>query len=584
MYLAMIKILRILGYYIGWSDRTYSDMKRKQAIIKIHEAISIDPDDIEERSVPEYLKKFTLDGKTIGIDWKSPRDSTSIFTMVNKYKHDWDRGMLIFQDQTKADEIFDQAFNEFPNFAVYENDQSIRKGIIPIDSISFSQMDIGQDMSALIFPDKLPSSFNKIYMSQLSEKCLKVSATNNTNNKEHAILCIGTAKNISKVAQNLIDQGAILDDGALASKFRLATTSLLIVTVSGCIVKIQGNLSNPLHHLLKPEQEFKWNDIEKKKLPVPWDGYVPATKATWPAHKEIIKGAGIPWEGDDPEKNNAIAATAFDSPSCSGWHSSIIDWDAISNDQKKGVRFCLNNNSRALIVDENQLGKKTIAVAVTDAAQSAPVLIICPPTSRSDWNDFITHSAKNKKILHIPNPFDILDAAARWHIVSYNQLVVPAVTWDILDEKEKNDILSANPEILDQIKRRKKYPMKITLNQNYFNTPGFADDNRVALWNKKIVCLKADLIDRILAFGYSQVIIDEAQCITDPKTKRTQAILRVAAGISKMLLLADCLIEQQQKSTLLELLDHNSAIALNKSNGYSKKDICDCLDQLTFQL
>lgn len=387
----------------------------------IDRAFTIDPKRIWGKSVMEYLQiHFDADGKIIGVKWEATSSGPSLYDMASSFCSKWnsDEGLFIFPDQESAEamlEIIPERFAGLPVIKViHGNAVEVEK----FPPISFSQLALPNNRSALIFMLALP------YLSEISdtllqsEQCMQI---NEASTQTEGMLVIGICRYIKELATLLIALGANRDNGNLSAFYGLGASSNIQVNVSGWAVDMVCDLCNPLHYLLK-ERNFK---LGHTNIPIPWDGHIHKTRKNWPDLKKQMQEIGIGWECGDPESEKTINYF-IDSSKVPGWDSPTLNGNLLLDYQKDVAKLCAQKGMRALIIFEAGLNKRIQAIVTAEGTNNKRILVICLNRSKYIWQEEIKEWAKPGHIHQVSILQSKCDnPAGRWHIVSHEQLSLP---------------------------------------------------------------------------------------------------------------------------------------------------------------
>lgn len=216
------------------------------------------------------------------------------------------------------------------------------------------------------------------------------------------------------------------------------------------------------------------------------------------------------------------------STSCPFYPSSIPGWDSpasngelLQNHLKDGAKFCAGKGMRVLINFNNCHDQRIQAIAAVQGVEADCTLVICSNYEIFFWTEYINGWSKPGDIPQISYLSTAFNPSARWQIASYGDL-----------------------------------------NSRYANR-----------------------IEEIMEIGDTIIIVDGAHHATNPKTKRTFAVQRIASIASKVLLLTDIPMQENghMALALLELLKPNSSNELRKEKGYTEQDVMGYLARWTFQ-
>lgn len=542
--------------------------------MKITGAIEVGSKGLKDISMSNICRvDISIDGHIEGLSWNY---DSGLISMAKRLGGKWDGNRWEFPNQEQANSMIGKIQKLDSNWSMQKFINGKLERSKSLLKTSFSFVDIGSSKSAIVLPFPLPNTTDVDLLSR--QKCFKVFARNNN----AAILVVGPTEIMNQISDDLEEQGATRDQNILAKSFGLINTKTAIikVKVSGWAVEIQCSLFNPLHYLIKPEQKYKWEGTYPygTQVATKWDGRINITRKLWSSWKQRIEEVGLAWEGDDPSAEMVLNID-FDPSLIPGWSSPSANGHFLHEYQKEGAEFCVKRSMRALIADEMGVGKTAQAIAAVEVVRSKRIVIICPANARYVWDREIKEWSLGGEIQHINNQLDNLDLSARWHIITYDQLVVRIETWKVLDEMEERAIILCLPQLADQFVIQDKYPKKIKLDQYSSITPDFANVKRVDAWQRTMRRLKGELLNQILDSGPCQLIVDEAHRIKNRDSKRTKAIQRITESESRVLLLTGTPLRnnEHEAAVLLSCLDTNAANDLSKKKGYTIQDVKDYL-------
>jgi type I site-specific restriction-modification system R (restriction) subunit len=198
------------------------------------------------------------------------------------------------------------------------------------------------------------------------------------------------------------------------------------------------------------------------------------------------------------------------------------------------------------------------------------------------WDREVRGWSRGGGIQHIKDQLDVVDSSARWHIVTYDQLVSRTETWRIRDASEEAAVrLFATKKKL-VIQKSTDGQKTLKLDRALAETPDFDDSARRAAWNRMMKRLNGALMAQLVALAgpTSLLVIDEAHRTKNHDSKRASAARRLAFAYPKRILLTGTPLRNttQDASELLSILDANARAALRKSKGYTIQDVKDYLE------
>jgi len=527
------------------------------------------------RKKPEHIKVSYHNNGNLALSWLYDTMDAGLYPMVKRSGGIWNptAGGWTFDDPSVAQKVFDKIIKKHPDWPVIGDPDM---GYLPLAGIRFARFPLNEGFEACLLPLPLP------HFAHLSGKPQIFRASAKQGKDEIGVL-IGSRAETAETVDSLAKQGAILDN-ALLKKWAFSNDGKrLQVKVVGWAVHVSCNLSNPLHYLLAPVQEYRWEGTYPNGIKVakPWDGVIHTTRKFWPSLKCKLKAFGLEIEGDDPEMELSIPVT-FDASQVNGWETPAPNGCLLYAYQKEGAQFCASRGMRAMIGDEMGVGKTVQVIAAAEAVGTPRIFVVCPANARYVWEREIQQWGARGTIQHISNQLDKLNMTARWHIVTYDLIVARGETWRIKDEQERKAILEAIPDLAKSVGTVKSYPHNLSIKRASDNTPDFADPKRTATWKKMMQRLRGELLGQIQLAGSTNkmlVILDEAHRAKNKNSKRTQAIKRIVGGETQLLMLTGTPLRnnEHEAAVLLGLLDAEASIALSTENGYTIQDIKDHL-------
>ena len=389
--------------------------------------------------------------------------------------------------------------------------------------------------------------------------------------------------------RNALIQTHGVTDGARAEPATPLDAAPAHVEVRGWAVTIRLNLDDLRYLWIAPPQEKKWVGTYPHGIltPIPWDGVIHATRKNWAAWRDRLAGAGIVWQGDDPE-GEVATATSFDPGVVPGWTAPAPNGYLLHAYQKIGAHFCAERGMRALVGDEMGVGKTAQAIAAAEGTRARRVFVVCPANARYVWDREIRGWGSGGAIQHVRDQVDSLDPDARWHILTYDQLVARTEAWTLRDQAEAQAFAQAFPdrakEALGTIgtatksKKDKEYPVKLRINSYSPQMPAGLPPKRAAAWEKMMRRLRGDLIAQIVAAdGEPLVILDEAHRVKNRDAKRTAAAQRIADSAPGLLMLTGTPLRnnEHEAKVLLSIIDRTIRESLEKHHTIN--DVKDAL-------
>ena len=487
----------------------------------------------------------------------------------------WDEDIkawkFLFPEGKKAVESLKKAVPDWP---IIGNDIKKHGWKGTLSGVEYSYFEMNREIAACLLPYPLP------YFLQLEyPKDFVFQILGSSKKDQELRLVIGKKEEINRMSASLNDQGA-KKNGKLFKKVCFSLDSKVRIVVSGWKVQIKCDLSNPLHYLIFPEQKYEWIDFypHGERVPVHFLGQIDTTRKLWRKWKAKLTDAGVNWEGDDPEGEISVPVI-FDKTKVPGWSSPATNGWSLHMYQKKGALFCARRGMRALVGDEMGVGKTAEAIAAAEGTSAGRVLVICPANARYVWDREIKGWGSGGKIQHVANQLDSLAPEARWHIVTYDQIVSKTATWTIKDLEEEKAFLTTFPDRKSKF-LGKKFPKKISID-TYSDLVPALDRKRADSWEKMMKRLSGSMLRQILTSGPILVIVDEAHRVKNRDAKRTKAIRQIAADEENgVLLLTGTPLRNHEHEaiTLLSFLDPEVDDYLDKKKGYTIQDVKDYLD------
>lgn len=522
--------------------------------------------DFRDRFEPEHVK-LTLDpgNKIQTIRWKYGTQDDSLYGIVKKHSDGWNGVGWTFKSPAAADAVLEIIIKRNPDWPIIGLPGA---PFLPLADVAFSRIRLNDELEACLLP--LPLSWFTSFAGSGSAYLVK-------DGKKSVGVLIGKADELDTLVASLTQQGAVCDD-RLALQWDFAVGSKAQVKESGWPVEVSCDLSNPLHYLAAPPQQYK--KVDGRRVVIGWDGKLHTTRKKWAALKEKFQNCGIEWEGDDPSPDLDSAAASFDVSLVHGWESPAPNGYLLHAYQKEGARFAASRSMRALIGDEMGIGKTVQAIAAAEATKATRVLVICPANARYVWDKEIGGWGGSGAVQHVTSQLDAVDMAARWHIVTYDLIATRTETWRLEDEYEKQAFRDVYPEILEEFEKENpgaEYPLKLAISVPLNKIPAFSS-KRQAAWGKIMRRLRGELLQALLAAGPMLVILDEAHRVKNRVAKRTKAIQQLVIE-NKLLMLTGTPLRnnQHEAAALLSLLDAEAAKTLSNEKNYDIQDIKEYL-------
>jgi len=533
------------------------------------------------RQEPEHISvSCDENGRVIALSWLYQTSDAGLYKMVKRRQGVWNSaaGGWTFADPTIAESLFNTIVKKHPEWPIIGHPS---KSLL-LAQVRFSRIHLDDGLEACLLPLPLPY-YTRIEVIRGMQHIFEVKAAGSRGQKVG--LLVGSAAEINAFAESMVSQGATCNN-TLAKQWSLSTSARKVqVSVTGWAVQIACDLSNPLHYRVAPEQKYRWQGVYPNgiKVLLPWDGMIHTTRKLWPGLKARLQTAELEWEGDNPEAE-PIIPIEFDTSRVAGWDTSAPNGSLMHAYQKDGARFCASRGMRALIGDEMGVGKTVQAIAAAEAIDAPRILIICPANARYVWDREIQGWGGRGNIQHITNQLDKLDLSARWHIITYDLIAARAETWRLRDEQEERVFRQAFPDLATKIEKKRGggYPRTIGLEKPLVAVPAYADQKRIAAWQKMMQRLRGELLEQILSVDQLLTVLDEAHRAKNKTSKRTKAIQRIAAAVGEkqMLMLTGTPLRnnEHEAAVLLGLLDAEASTALSKEKGYTIQDVKDYLN------
>jgi hypothetical protein len=480
--------------------------------------------------------------------------------------------MWAFTDPAQAADMLAMISKRNPTWVVIDNEAPQ----LQLAGVRIAGLDLGAGMAACLFP--LPLPYGATVNIPPTAACWKLSGNKPS---DSVVMVVSPSHEHHILVSSLEGQGASVDE-SLPKRWKIRKDSSIEIRASGWAVEIVCDLSNPLHYVLGPLKTFKWEGDYPfgVKVDFPWKGVVHTTKKLWPSIRTKISEAKIRYVGDDPHAE-VLQPVLVDTDLIAGWSSPAPNGHVLHQYQKDGILFCAKRGMNALVGDEMGVGKTAQAICAADAVAAPRILVICPVSARYVWDREIKGWSKGGKIQHITSQLDVLDPSARWHVVTFDQLVTRTETWRLQDREEELAFLSAFPKWRGDVSGS-TFPKSVSLTDFSELKPNFADAGRAQIWEKVMRRLRAELVVQILAAGKMQVIVDEAHRAKNRDSKRTNVIQRICGSAGQVLLLTGTPLRNHEHdaAALLSLLDAEAGHALAKSKGYTAQDVKDYLSYL----
>lgn len=511
---------------------------------------------------PEHVD-VTLDnaGEVRALCWLYETSDRGLYRMAKSRGGIWDRdaGGWTFSSPEIARSLLDAIAARHPDWPI------LGLGEIKwLAGASIARRVLGK-LGYCVFPLGLP------YFSRLAEREVKIYKISRGTQKIG--VAVGDEVQIEAFAEMLLGQGAGEEEAILEEWGFHGQNSPLQIATAGWAVEIRCDLGNPAHYLLH-KQAYEWvgswpNGV---RTATPWGGVINKTRRDWSRIEEQLQSAGLEWQGDNPAQEIATPAT-LGLERIPGWNAPTRAGQQLHQYQREGVEFCARRGMRALIGDEMGVGKTAQAIAAAEGTGAQRVVIVCPANARYVWEREIQSWGQGGGIQHITSQLDILDEAARWHVVTHDLLAARVETWRFLDEQEKQAFVSAFPERAEDVKQD-----KVKLELATATVPVFANPKRIAAWEKVMLRLRGELLEQLAAAG-GLLIVDEAHRGKNKNAKRSKALARLAASGGGVLLLTGTPLRNHagEAARLLGYLDPQATVDLDKERGYTIQDVQDYL-------
>ena len=517
------------------------------------------------RCVPGYEPPNSLivnrdsDGTPCGVSWWPIGCDEQLVRKIKRRGAFWSGYAWCLRSPADYAEFIAEAVTKHPEWVVVEKPEVLRSArVSAVNRIG------GLAACALSLPlpaDVDPPDFSGVRMFYMK--------------RDRCILAIGPEEQVTGWRAEVLRAGATewSNRKPVTSPQRAAS-----IRVNGWGVDVELDLSDPCHCYLARGQRVNWDAYPKL---VPQNGSIRTTRKHWPWLRDKMSRAGIIWRGDDPEASIAVPTNVvFDS--IPGWTSPASNGFFLHEYQKRGVEFVASRAMQALIADEMGVGKTAQAIASAEACEAARIVIVCPANARYVWDREVRGWSRGGGIQHIKDQLDVVDSSARWHIVTYDQLVSRTETWRIRDASEEAAVrLFATKKKL-VIQKSTGGQKTLKLDRPLVETPDFDDSARQAAWNRMMKRLNGALMAQLVALAgpTSLLVIDEAHRAKNHDSKRASAARRLAFAYPKRILLTGTPLRNttQDASELLSILDANARAALRKSKGYTIQDVKDYLE------
>ncbi|SCC94390.1 hypothetical protein THIX_60448 [Thiomonas sp. X19] len=484
-----------------------------------------------------------------------------------------------FAAPDKANEFFEYARAKHPDWEVRDVDW---KALV-LDGVTVSALQpLGHGLAACEISLPVPMAAVSALVCSNGVRVFHLS-------RGPRLVMIGQAGALERRREAMILNQGAADGGAAAATVSGAAPAP--VEVHGWAVAIRLNLDDPRHLWVAPPQEKKWIGTYPNGTltPVPWDGVVHATRKTWGTWRDRLSKAGIVWQGDDPE-GKVATAVPFDPDTVPGWTAPAPNGHLLHAYQRTGARFCAERGMRALVGDEMGVGKTAQAIAAAEGTHARRVFVVCPANARYVWDREIRGWGSGGTIQHVRDQVDSLDPDARWHILTYDQLVARTETWTLRDRAEAEAFAQALPDRAKEAlglgtaatkskrSKDKEYPIKLRIGAYAPQMPVGLPPKRAAAWEKMMRRLRGDLIAQIVtADGAPLVILDEAHRVKNRDAKRTAAAQRIADAAPGLLMLTGTPLRnnEHEAKVLLSIIDRTVRESLEKH--YTINDVKDAL-------
>ena len=397
------------------------------------------------------------------------------------------------------------------------------------------------------------------------------------------LIAIGKLELVHAAAALLAAQGAQLSPTLFDDLGLTTRPAPVSITVSGWSVRINCDIHCVQHfRLRRTEESVEWQSTQDGPALrlIEWRGQIHSTRKTWTDLRGEIELAGLSWVGDDPaaalSKPAEVAYTVVP-----GWNAPAQNGFFLHEYQKEGVEFAASRGMRALIGDEMGVGKTAQAIASAEACEAARIIIVCPANARYVWDREVRGWSTGGWIQHIQDQLDSVSPDARWHIVTYDQLVSRTETWRIRDEQEEEVLRSAISDDDGIFETGAGGQRTLKLRHPTKSIPAFADTARLKAWQRMTKRLSGSLLAQLLTLDPSSalLIVDEAHRVKNQASKRTKAVALLSSIYRRSLLLTGTPLRnnEHEAAVLLGLLDSDAKAALDNSKGYTIEDVKDYL-------
>lgn len=543
-------------------------------------------------SMPDRITVRVEKGHMCGLQWRGydNLDELRKATETLGGRYDEDSNLWRFPTPSRVKEMLDIIQSKHPDWETRVEDESrLNPWILNDSSYCLRALPNGDGALAVALPLPKGVQIPKLLLfgrdrihGHLNHWTVHVRDPDGRSERT-ALIALGKLALADAAAAPLAAQGARLSP-TLFEDLGLTTEPMPVnIEVSGWSVRINCDIHCVQHFSLKPLGE----DIEAASTPdghvvrfLEWRGEIHCTRKTWEDVREKIEEAGLSCVGDDPD--GAISKpTDVTFNRVPGWDVPAQNGFVLHEYQKEGVRFSASRGMRALIGDEMGVGKTAQAIASAEACEAARIVIVCPANARYVWDREIRGWSTRGSIQHIKNQLDSVNLGARWHIVTYDQLVSRTETWRIRDAQEE-DILRAaladgdglfEPGSGGQKRLKLRHPPKAI--------PAFTDTTRFGAWQRMTKRLSCSLLEQLLALGTSSalLIVDEAHRVKNRASKRTKAVESMSVVYRRALLLTGTPLRnnEHEAAVLLGFLDADARTALDNSKGYTIEDVKDYL-------
>ena len=523
----------------------------------------------------EYIRlHHSGEGTLIGISWKYGTADVGLHSVVKQFGGTWRTGEgWCFSGDERLQAFLAKLKKRNPQWPVL-NDPRVK----PLICTQFERLNGASVLHAgLVVQFPLPFHFGVPI--HIEMQIYKLSSGENS-----IILFAGTTAAIDGFENSLSTLGATPIKAIVAKWGLTANPSPVRVSSTGWSVQVECDLSQLHHVCMTPVQAYKWDapyPNGTKKVPIPWDGRIKTTRNGWTQCKSAIEALGLTWVGDDPD--DAIATpTLIQTDTIQGWNYPAPNGFLLHEYQKQGVRFCASRGMRALIGDEMGIGKTAQAISAAQAIGARQIFVICPKNARYVWEREVKGwcgAAEN--IQHILDQTTALYPSARWQIMTYEQLVTKRESWTFINADEEQEVLQIYPEFKTEIRENLiKKTRKIAIDEFKSVEPAL-EPARLARWRKMMLRVRGALLAQIVSNGPITLIVDEAHRAKNTKSKRSQAIAKIADQHpeTNVLLLTGTPLRnnEHEAAVLLGYLDPEARNVLSKKNGYTAQDVKDYL-------